>query len=171
MAEKNVLGPPQIQVLPQGLLGFLGIKNGGQFPQTLLPDLAPTLDLLEIYLQTDHEVIFSGPVSILAPGYIFINPFTVPQNEYWAIIDWGVEFPLGAGEAIKVALGYSLGGTLCLLSDRTELSTVGGALMAVNMNKQRPILLPPNTSLGYLVSEITGTLDAVNTLRISRLKI
>lgn len=174
MAKPNtagVLGPPPIQTLPSGLLGLLGIKNGGQYPQNIDPTLQPTIDLLDWYLQTNSEVVFSGPVSLTTVGNTLITPFTVPAHEYWAINDWGSELTLGAGEAISVAIGYTVGGAMQLLSSRETITAAAAAMMNLKMDKQRPLILPPGTSMGYVVSSITGNIDGLNTLRITRLAI
>ena len=41
--------PAFLNAQPVGLLDFLGIKNGGEYPQQLATTLAPTLELLALY--------------------------------------------------------------------------------------------------------------------------
>lgn len=91
-----VLPPPQIQRIPQGLLGFFGIKNGGQPPNKLSSELVVTLPALEWYLLDDGEIL-SGS-NALALGYTaFIS---VPDGEYWYVHHCCVTSAPGAGQTI-----------------------------------------------------------------------
>src|SRR5688500_20346246 len=49
------IAPPALNLQPFGLLSFLGIKNGGEYPQQLISTLQPTLDLWEHYVAANRE--------------------------------------------------------------------------------------------------------------------
>jgi len=68
--------PAPINVLPNGLLSLLGIKNGGEYPQQLSQFLQGQIDLLDLYeLQTQQ---------------VFASSFAAHVN---GLIQWG---PTGA---------------------------------------------------------------------------
>ena len=63
---------------PNGLLGFLGIKNFGRNPTSLGEQLAPTWDISRLYM-ADAAWWTRVDVAIGAPGYqVFIQ---VPQEK------------------------------------------------------------------------------------------
>src|SRR5262245_56996064 len=96
-----------LQVLPTGLVGFLQLKNGGQFSQELSRDLIPELDLLNWYMQTNAELITQST----SPGVATNNPvtlanLTVPQGEFWYVSSYIAQITAGAGGT--VVNGYAV---------------------------------------------------------------
>lgn len=83
MAQEYV---PPVQSLPAGLLGLLGIKNGGQNPNGLAGFLQPTLDLFTLYmlgqLQRKQETI-----TVPAGAGVITRATTlvVPQGKFWYV--------------------------------------------------------------------------------------
>ena len=78
-------GPPPLTTRPEGLLSSLGIQSGGQYPQHLLSDLAPTYELGGWY--REHQQIFAR-ASLGAGPYSrgnLIDLFTVPDGELWVV--------------------------------------------------------------------------------------
>jgi len=72
-----------LNALPVGWLGFLGIKNGGKYPQVAAETLSPTWDLSSLYLGTNSRQR-SDKRSITSIGAQAF--FTVPQGEVWVIL-------------------------------------------------------------------------------------
>lgn len=102
------LTPAVISKLPLGLLGFFGIKNGGQYPQSIVPAIAPTLDMSGILAANYHENI-AVPV-LAAIGFQTANilasglPAVVPPAELWWLSEIAVNSFTGAGDTITYSL-------------------------------------------------------------------
>lgn len=120
MSAPDRFGPPPLNLQPAGLLDFLGIKNGGRYPQHLSTDLVPTLELLRWYVAansieigsvspafqlvanegtTTHLIAATQPVNFSVGGTLM-----VPQTEYWYIDRWSVNWFINAqaGASIRV---------------------------------------------------------------------
>lgn len=131
MADPRRIGPPPLARYPEGLLDFFSIKNGGEFPQTLLPSLAPVLDLFDHYTGTaalttgnvfnlNAEVASRGrsitaefdPVPLILGG----SNLVVPTQEWWYIreanVDW---FFNAADESTDAQLSIAPGGQAVIL--------------------------------------------------------
>lgn len=97
------LTPPVIQRQPVGLLDFFGLKNGGQYPQTLAAVLAPIIDVHRLY-ELDIEEFISDGVSVacgtvLGPfdfGAAGNRPGIVPQNELWHVHEYSYQVAIPA---------------------------------------------------------------------------
>lgn len=85
--------------LPVGLLDGLGIKSGA-YPRTLLEDIRPTLDLLELVAINNAFEILTGTVAVasLSGGARTIAALTVPQGETWLVQGFNVNCTTGAAE-------------------------------------------------------------------------
>lgn len=97
----GVLPPPPINTLPTGLLDFFQIKNGGEYPQTLLPQLQPVIDLYDHYKAVRQLELFMSPLRTIVanssaqdvPLYPLspVNPgdtgaaTTVPSGQLWLV--------------------------------------------------------------------------------------
>lgn len=83
--------------LPLGLLSFLGIQNGGKYPDMFLSTLAPVLDLGGHYVNTNREYLTSSvAVNVLANTTFH----TVPNGEWWNVMHASVfTATMGAGSA------------------------------------------------------------------------
>lgn len=79
-----ILTPAVVSKLPLGLLGFFGIKNGGQYPQSIAPQFMPTLELMGLLGANYHENVGSAP---LVPSVVGFNQttITVPASEIWLV--------------------------------------------------------------------------------------
>ena len=99
------LTPPVISKLPLGLLGFFGIKNGGEYPQTLGHSISPTFDQLELLAINYRELL---AMSVVPAGLGFTAQVNltlgitavVPSNEVWLLNTYSVNLFTGAGDSI-----------------------------------------------------------------------
>lgn len=145
---------------PVGLLGFLGIKNGGRYPQQLSEVLAGTVDLAGLYMAQD---IRSASVnsSVAAPGFSFA--FEVPPGEVWYAHQYGFRtVELAAGEVLQYALGVSDNqgaGIPVPISDAQYLSVGQAGVVGTKTG----LWLPAGSLLGvYCVRFTAGGPIAVN---------
>jgi hypothetical protein len=101
------LSPAVISKLPIGLLGFFGIKNGGQYPQSIIPAIQPTLELGPILAANYNENLAVSPIAAL--GFVtgnFISsglPAVVPTSELWWVSSISMQTFTGVGDAITGA--------------------------------------------------------------------
>lgn len=97
---------PPINRHPLGLLGFLGIKNGGRYPQQPRDDaLRWVWDLSQVYLQSNTEFVTT---TIAATALGSFDGLTVPFGENWYVTHFGVgSGTQGAGESIAYALSVT----------------------------------------------------------------
>jgi hypothetical protein len=99
-----MLPPPVIQVIPSGLLGLLGLKNGGSNPPYLNSNVQPTFELSEYYLRANFRIVTDAQVWAAAVGTgisLFASGvFTVPQNEIWYVDDVAGAVSTGAADTL-----------------------------------------------------------------------
>lgn len=89
-----------INTLPIGLLGFLGLKNGGNYPRAMGEELQPAFELSSLYFGANQRTVrLSG--NIAAIGFTPLG--TVPQGEYWALtgLQLNSNAALGAGVSLR----------------------------------------------------------------------
>lgn len=97
------LTPPVMSKLPIGLLGFLGIKNGGQYPQTLGNVLLPQIELLDMIASNYRvpSIFVSNPVAIgFTPQTLNAVAVVVPPGELWYLMSASVSVFTGVGDSI-----------------------------------------------------------------------
>jgi hypothetical protein len=105
MTNGTRLTPAVLSKLPLGLLGFFGIKNGGQYPQTLGQTISPDIDVMDLLAVNYRELL---AMSVTPAGLGFtqqVNLSTalaggVPTNEVWLINAYSVNLFTGAGDSI-----------------------------------------------------------------------
>ena len=98
------LSPAVISKVPGGLLGFFGIKNGGQYPQSIAAFIQPTLELGPMLAANYHENLATSPIA--AVGFV-TTTFTVgglaavvPASEIWWVSALSIQTFTGVGDAI-----------------------------------------------------------------------
>lgn len=104
----NTQSPPTpINKLPDGLLGFLGIKNGGQAPAALPPILSPTIDLTGWYLRSylTRAKLTAGPPAVGSISQVGVT--AVPAGETWYVHRFSASVNIPAGDAIRFSIGLS----------------------------------------------------------------
>jgi hypothetical protein len=162
-----MLTPPTINKSPGGLLGFLGLKNGGRNPSQFGELVAPTWDLSPLYLYTNTEYTETLP-SAAAIGYV--PAFTVPNGEFWYVHEYGVySAVLGAGQSVTWALAMrDPGGSIVVNLTPAATVTVVGTRGVLGTLLDRA--LSPGTTLGLYVTQLAaGPVAFSADLRFSRM--
>jgi len=156
-----------INKLPLGLLGFLGIKNGGRYPQELASVLAPTWDLSSLYLNANAE----NRVDVVAIAALGSQAFfTVPTGEAWMVLlASAATGTLGAGVTIELGLQTTDAAALVTIatSPMSGARTVG-ARCAINLAD--PIFLGPGSTFGINCTQlVAGPVNVTLATRFARL--
>ena len=156
-----------INRLPLGLLGFLGIKNGGRYPQDLGAQLNPTWDLSPLYYNGNSE----SRADVLAIAALGSQAFfTVPTGEAWVVLlASAATGTLGAGVTIELGLQTTDAASLVTIavSPMSGARTVG-ARCAVNLAD--PIYLGPGSTFGINCTQLTaGPVNVTLATRFARL--
>ena len=141
--------PAPLSRQPDGLLGFLGIKNGGRNPQFLIETVQPTFDLYAHYLNTAPEYGYVDSTVVLGASIIFLaNP-----GEILYVTDFNVEAVTVAGQAIRYDLrrGRQNVGDVALTAP-----TNIGASSFTSLSFNQPIWLMPDEWLGIGASLVTA---------------
>jgi hypothetical protein len=171
-----------IQVQPSGLLGLLGLKNRGKFPEFLDLNLVPAIELLDWYAQANASVSISATinaaVSALSGGSVFPE-FLVPAGEAWLVHEYSVVFNssgITAASAINQASVARMtdigGGAGALNTTYTSdvVSVAAGQRVATRID--RMMLLRPGDQLGFLVGPVTtAALPVTGTATFVRCKL
>lgn len=194
------LPPPPINAVPEGLLGFLGIKNGGRNPRNLIDNVQPTFDLWMHYLWSNSIVLQSADLSFAANaarGALDLGPtlpvnvanaanqVIVPNNEWWAFLEWNIGWTLpaaianGTFDAELIAYeenrGMSLGGTSQYLAGVTTANAppvaMGGARYWRGIRLVRPNSLLQLFHFGTTGGTGPAPVTAVARWRITRLPV
>lgn len=87
--------PTDINVLPRGLLDLLQAKSLGENPQVLGDQVAPTLELVNLYLSQKRWYI-ERVVTTISGSTTFASQITVPQQEIWWVYAWGLKIGASA---------------------------------------------------------------------------
>lgn len=156
------LTPAVISKLPLGLLGFFGIKNGGQYPQTLGDTILPTLDMAPVLAANYRELVFVAPIAAL--GFVTANlnggalPGAVPAGELW--------FVQAASVFAFTGVGDSFTGTLEVRNSTTGLASAwhralsSPITLAASTTQLHPgisgVWLSPGDTIGFWYSASTN---------------
>lgn len=164
--------------IPQGLLAFLGIKNGGQYPQQLLTNLAPVLDLYQHYQYVNSEAYQWNTNLGTQSGYLQIpGPWVprdisngvgtfVPNNEWWLMLESSVMWGLDAADPTErmdggMAYSHTPGGAnaVSLILPQSDLigynvTNAGVVTQRGGRTQQRPVWLPPGAQLFLFLAAI-----------------
>lgn len=173
------LTPAVVSKLPLGLLGFFGIKNGGQYPQSLVPTIAPTLDMAGILVANYNENL-SVPVAaaigfqtanILASGL----PAIVPASELWWVSALSVQSFTGVGDSMTYSV--ELRGTQAGSASQWHRALSAEITQAASLNRLLPgvhvggFWAQPGDTFGCWFSAATnasGTATASIQLKVTR---
>lgn len=148
----NPLTPPSINRIPGGLLGFLGIKNGGRNPDALAGYVQGCMDLTDWYLQTNRLYMRTG-INIAALN--FTNFYTAPPGEFWYIQHASfITSVLGAGQTIQAVpcVQDASGLRQVAVADTPAAATVG----AVFSVQARDFWVMPGESLGIYTTQLAA---------------
>ena len=144
---------PPINKHPSGLLGFLGIKNGGRYPQAMTDFLQPVMELRDWYLSANEvapRVDFQDIDNIGYQAY-----YTVPISEYW-VINQATAFNFGtliANQKLRLSIASTKpGGNTVVLSPSPVQADEGRLTVGLS----RRIFVSPGETVGILVNELQG---------------
>lgn len=161
------LNPRGLSKLPLGLLGFFGIKNGGEYPQVIANFHQPTLDmsgLLQAAYPERHVVsVSAGFVAGFVQGTIVATglPAVVPAAETWML--WADSFGIftGAGDAFlggpaikSFQTGTGSSWTRMLRDPTTQAASL--TTLYTTIVQSPPIWLSPGDQLGINVQTFTN---------------
>ncbi len=165
--------PASINKVPAGLLGFLGIKNGGENPTQLESQLRTSVDLWPLY-QAGYGEIVSAAINVAAAGFpVGGAPFTVPDNQYWWCFEYSIQSntALGAGQVLQSVPGYvipSAGANLFFGVGPPSNRATTGLFMSASNSEQ--FILPPGALLAQNAVEVAaGPVNCTANLRFIRL--
>lgn len=161
------LVPRGLSKLPLGLLGFFGIKNGGQYPQSLGDIILPQLDMAGLFQAAYAEravvSVSAGFATGFVQGTILATGLAaaVPAGETWCL--WADSFGIftGAGDAFlggpaikSFQTGSGSSWTRMLrdpLSQAASLTTLQTTIV-----QGLPLWLSPGDQLGINVQSFTN---------------
>lgn len=169
-------GSGAISTLPLGLLGFLGIKNGGEYPRELAGYYQPMFDLLDLLAANEAEEIhFANQAIGVAAGNMqaFSTPAQVPQTEVWLVRLFAARIVTGAGDALRGNLvcrraGVPSPGNVLALS---ETFAAGASTFDYWTANTLPFWLGPGDELGVWVSSFTAAPAVRPAIRFARFTI
>jgi hypothetical protein len=141
MAGPDRLDPPPLNLQPSGLLGLFGIKNGGRYPQHLLAELAPQVELLRWYVTANARRYYGQVTPAVTSAWALqtigsLEPepilgsstvLAVPTGEVWVLSDWSATvIHAASGDRGEVAFAVQRGSPN--YSSRLLPSTITGTL-------------------------------------------
>lgn len=163
-----------IQTYPQGLLGFLQIKNNGKYPALLPDSLQPVIEQLRWMLETNAESTVGTDAAIAAAGTAMY--LTVPEGEFWCVHDCVANVVLAAAATYVGVPAYRLGpvGSLSFARPLARLQqwaeATHGATVVIPAELYMPIFLPPGGQIGIRTTALSAPTTAGNVVaRITRL--
>lgn len=159
--------PPPINKLPLGLLSFLGIKNGGQYPQHLQADLGASFELLDWYLQT-NSISANLNANVTAVGFN-AGWYTVPTGETWAVLAAQVnsQAVLGAGVSLGMFGAFTRSALQIIPTALTPVGATAttGAVSVASSQTGTIALVPPGGLIGvYCHNLVAGPVSVTLTL-------
>lgn len=157
-----------IQIIPQGLLGLLNLKNNGQMPSELGTSVMPQLDMLELYVNGLLEQV-SDPVAVAAVIGPNASALVVPQTQCWFVRSLFITTDtIGAGEAITIQPAISIGG-IAFVPMGDKAAGVPGDVIRVATTDI--IVATPGTVFGFFVQQITGAVNVNVQALIARVRV
>lgn len=151
--------------LPVGLLGLLGIRNDGQYPNAVQESITPVVDLWQFLSANVGIELLTGSNTTAVTGVVFMSIGGVPAGpvagEYWFVRGFSIYANSGAAELIRfkagvsrnLAAGYQpfLQGGVSAYSSATDAAGAGSAYAPGPSG----ILLSPGDVMTAQVERIT----------------
>lgn len=165
-----------LQIVPPGLLGVLGVKNFGVAPDQLGNTYAPVLDMIPWAFLAKAEWQQDGAAGIAASFSGFVNfavsgatpaLWTVPAGEWW-YVHWlsaqqggaaAADLVQGIIPAYQVQIGVSVG-TVPL--GQPLYTTNSGTIANQYFSTVRDVWVPPGARLGVLMNKVFAAASAVS---------
>lgn len=173
--------PPEsfgpIQIIPPGLLGFLGLKSAGENPHSLLAEYRPTLEMRDWLLMARAEYLMvgfaAGSIGGNLTGTVITDSvssvpgtFVVPVGEWWWFHD--ATFSLAPGAAATDVRGISLGMTVQIAAAVGYLALGQSSFVGTNQASHfnvRDFWAPPGASLAFTANVVNAA--ATNTAALA----
>lgn len=162
----TILTPPVVSTLPAGLLRYLGIQSGGQYPQSLGRVIDPGLELIDLLTISTDVVVSDSAVAVTSTGTKLAAGLIVSQSKAVRCSSIGARVVTAAGEAIKFGLVLVCqNGSTLNLSGTVTVAASSGDQIAVAC----PFWLQPGDQLAIQVYSVTtaGTINVNVTIRKS----
>lgn len=158
-----------IQIVPQGLLGLLNLKNNGKTPEFLQTNVQPFMDLLDMYVTGLLEQV-SASVAVAAAVGPNSSDLVVPQTEVWFVhSEFVTTETLGAGEAIALSAAVAFNGIATIPVGSNRSGIAGERMRAVS---ERGIFIAgPGSIFGFWCEELTGAVNVDVQALIARARI
>lgn len=156
-----------INRIPSGFLGWLGIKNFGRNPATLVDGLAPTWDLSRLYLEADAEYTRNVYV-VSAVGYV--PAITAPNNAIYWVFDVSFDIYSQAAESWAGTITRANPNNLARVQLATNRS-IGASTWTAFKPDTCNIILQAGETLGLSTDAVVGTIDVVATIRYAELPV
>lgn len=142
--------PANLNAQPTGLLGFLGIKNGGEYPQQLSAILQGTFDLAGLY-EADSAIEAGQVTGNVAGGVILFGPAgaTSTPGDTWhfhSVYIYVNASTAGARAGLNLGVRYANTQFVGLTDFAFAQVGVGSAQTGLVM---RDFWVPPGASLAY----------------------
>lgn len=167
--------PIPIQRVPPGLLDLLSMKSTGQNPTFLSGEVAPSLDLTDLYRISRFEEI-SGVTNAITLGGVWGSTTWAPApGELWYVDNLSCVrgSALAAGTAYRMRLAlYNVNSGALLAVSQNSVTTATGEFIALGWG-DAGVWIQPGQSAAVFVEQITvGTPVAVTICgRVARLRI
>lgn len=160
-----------IQRIPRGLLAFLDVKAGGEYPVQLITQLQPTIDLTKWYAAEAESFTASAVQIGTTTEGTFINftvtsvtditdgvSLTVPQTQVWVLQAATVEMLRvggAVGDIFDAALCFAplTSGTRSIHPAQTLMGNpyLGQRTFAMRSLDNPPWILPSGTTIGLRI--------------------
>lgn len=169
LSDAIARGP--VQVIPQGLLGLLQLKQTGASPGHLSDVIDPIIELRD-WLMFSRELSevglgFGGAIVSVAtasPGFkAFVPNIVVPNGQAWYVTRFCVDGALLAAESIRLVPAFTEPGTGSVFSlgaDYNDVITARARQFAVTYGT--PFWLRPGDNLGvWVFDDVTAASIAI----------
>lgn len=147
--------PSGINRVPDGIAGFLGIKNSGRMPDTLSDIVSGTWDLSRWYL---NATAIYGQTTGGAVAAGSLATFIVPTNEIWYVSNFSVTVQMNAASTSRSSIArFQNAGLVNFVAIGDFYSVTALELIAYGTKAGEEFLLSPGECLGVSFQNVTGT--------------
>lgn len=175
----------EIQLIPPGLLGLMGVKNFGNNPSRLAEAYAPVLPMIPWAFHAKTEWQTGGTANQAAQLVGFVDfstqigaTWAVPSNEWWYVEYMEVTMTGGAAADVCTGLvpAFQMKGTgginfeTALVPPTNFTNT--GTIANRYFSSARDFWLPPGAILGCLLNRVFAAVGAISSgIQFTRLPI
>lgn len=152
---------------PQGLVGLLGLRSSGASVSQFAETMAPTLDMLDFYVQLRRESLTLTQFAAAAGSQLFTE--IVPPGELWYVTEFNIGGNTGAGGALSCVPAILVNGNVFTLAN-TPIAF--GAAIPFSMAAEfMPKWLPPGSRFGVQVFSFAGAFNIGGAINFARVRI